>query len=573
MKILYLTLLAAFCAGTSAVVPPQYFNYTAQLGPSATKKCALLNVVMDETTSTKDESTWMTEVAIPNIASKLQTVAGGSFDHVFVCGSGFGREGNWKNKSFFRWMGCTKASASGTLNDMTVTDWDNKSKRQEDGWNAMDKAMDYVPPSIDNINIHDECQTFDRTLIMLTDMERREFETNNNPLTLEGLKYDIGCNGYVLNGLVQTKIKSPPGPHWKNFALELHEGGTVNTVHTWDGSDGGWETTTQLGDYNDFVVGYKGTPYDYMPLVIDTPGVLWNTMSLQVGITGKNKQKLMNAFNNHFVEEVVGQLMAGTISTCNAGSGGDPHINTWKKEHFEYHGQCDLVMVKDSEFAEGRGIDVHIRTKIVRFWSYIKTVAIRIGNDVLEIEGSVDADDGEAHYWINYEYQGELDTFAGFPVTQELPSVYKRQYKIDLSSQYPNTHIIVHMYKEFVRVSFNGSGDAFGKTVGILGDYKTGRTLARDGATVLNDFDAFGDEWQVLPSEAKLFREIEEPQFPQKCIHPEDPQGKRRRRLAESNIGVEQAEKACASLKDPLSIKDCVYDILATQDLDIVGAF
>merc|ERR1711862_1024796 len=102
---------------------------------------------------------------------------------------------------------------------------------------------------------------------------------------------------------------------------------------------------------------------------------------------------------------------------------------------------------------------------------------------------------------------------------------------------------------------------------------KTGKTLGRDGSTAMDDFTEFGDEWQVLPSEPRLFHEFENPQFPELCIKPEDPRGERRRRLAESSISIEQAEAACKSLADPLSIKDCVYDILATQDLDMVGAF
>jgi hypothetical protein len=254
-------------------------------------------------------------------------------------------------------------------------------------------------------------------------------------------------------------------------------------------------------------------------------------------------------------------------------SGGDPHVTTWKGEHFEYHGQCDLTLLKDAKFANGLGLDVQIRTKVVRYWSYIKNVAIKIGSDILEIEGSADADDADAHYWINYEFQGDLETFAGFPVTQELPSVYKRKYIIDLSSKYPGSSIIIQLYKEFVRVKFVGDEEVFGNTVGLMGDHKTGELLARDGSTVMTDFTEFGDEWQVLPKEPKLFHEFTHPQFPELCLKPEDPRGDRKRRLAESTISVEQAEAACAPLKNPLSIKDCVYDILATQDLDMVGAF
>jgi hypothetical protein len=232
-----------------------------------------------------------------------------------------------------------------------------------------------------------------------------------------------------------------------------------------------------------------------------------------------------------------------------------------------------MVMASDSKFADGLGLDVHLRTKVVRFWSYIKNVGIRIGNDVLEIEGSPDPEDRSMHYWYNFEYQGELDGMGGFPITANTNGVHKRFYEIDLSSKYPGQKIILSSYKEFLRVNFqNGNEDSFGNCIGILGDYKSGKTLSRDGVSVIDDFVELGEEWQVHPHEPMLFHRNEEPVFPQKCIEPEDPRGDRRRRLDESSITEEQAEKACAHL-DALSRKDCVYDILATQDIGMVGAY
>jgi hypothetical protein len=251
-------------------------------------------------------------------------------------------------------------------------------------------------------------------------------------------------------------------------------------------------------------------------------------------------------------------------------------VKTWKKEHFEYHGQCDMVLAKDPNFANGLGLDVQIRTKLVRFWSYIQNAVIRIGNDILEIQGSGEAFDPETHYWFNYEYQGEVTHLGGFPVTVKASKVinHKRTFEIDLSSVYPNQRIIVKTFKEFIGVDFeNASEEAFGKTVGMLGDFHTGKTLARDGTTVLDDFTELGNEWQVLPAEPKLFHEASRPQFPEKCIEPDDPRGERRRRLGEGSVTEEQAEAACAPLKEPADRKDCVYDILATQDIEMVGAY
>jgi len=224
-------------------------------------------------------------------------------------------------------------------------------------------------------------------------------------------------------------------------------------------------------------------------------------------------------------------------------------ITTWNQNNFEYSGQCDLTLVKDSDFAKGLGLEIQIRTKLVRnSWSHVKSAAIKIGNDVLEFEGSADAtvDEEEARYWINYEYQGELDSFAGFNVTRELSPTdnNKRSYTIDLSTytrsetvgerpMYPGKSIVVHLNKEFVRVRIISDGDnsdekPFENAVGLLGDYKTGKNLARDGTTVLDDFAEFGDEWQSLPIEFNIFHEVSRPQFPELCIKPEYPREQRK---------------------------------------------
>ncbi|CAJ1963414.1 unnamed protein product [Cylindrotheca closterium] len=261
------------------------------------------------------------------------------------------------------------------------------------------------------------------------------------------------------------------------------------------------------------------------------------------------------------------------VETTEPQIGGDPHIVTWKGEHYEYHGQCDMVMVNDPLFADNAGLDIHIRTKLVRFWSYIKNVSIRIGSDILEIVGNPDIKSREPMYWVNYEYMGDLDTIGGFPITYVATSGSKSVYEIDLSSKYPNAKIIIKIYKEFLRIKMEGKEEVWGNTVGLLGDYHTGETIGRDGVSVFDDYYKFGSEWQVNPTDPKLFQTLETPQYPEKCMLPDNPSGDRRRRLDEESVSMEEAEKACSTLKDPKQVKDCVYDILATQDLDMVGAF
>ena len=144
-----------------------------------------------------------------------------------------------------------------------------------------------------------------------------------------------------------------------------------------------------------------------------------------------------------------------------------PHIITCNK-HLEINGQCDRVMLQDAKFAEGLGRHSHPAGAL----SYIKSVAIKIGNDVLEIEGSSPKPKDEvAHYWSNDEYEGELNTIGGFPVDMNKPT------------NYHGKGITIDIFNEFIRFKLNGDESVFRNTVGLLGDYKTRKTLARDGAT------------------------------------------------------------------------------------------
>ncbi|CAJ1934981.1 unnamed protein product [Cylindrotheca closterium] len=179
-------------------------------------------------------------------------------------------------------------------------------------------------------------------------------------------------------------------------------------------------------------------------------------------------------------------------------------------------------------------------------------------------------------YWFNFDYQEDTKTIGGFPlrITEGYGANRKHGFEIDLTSKYPGVKIMIGTMKEFVKIEFIGASvEAFGSAVGMLGDFETGKTFARDGATVLDDFNDFGNEWQIQPSDNMLFHDISNPQFPKRCVLPEDPQGQRRRLLTEASVSIEDAEKACASLTDAIDRKDCVYDIIATQDMDMAGAY
>ena len=114
--------------------------------------------------------------------------------------------------------------------------------------------------------------------------------------------------------------------------------------------------------------------------------------------------------------------------------------------------------------------------------------------------------------------------------------------------------------------------ERFHGSQGMLGAYDSqGLMLARDGATILEDGNAFAAEWQIRDIDPVVFQTSREPQFPKACQLPSITQEESRRRLAESSVTMEAAEEACASWPNQ-SIGGCIHDVLATGDLEFAAA-
>ena len=82
--------------------------------------------------------------------------------------------------------------------------------------------------------------------------------------------------------------------------------------------------------------------------------------------------------------------------------------------------------------------------------------------------------------------------------------------------------------------------------------------------------NAFGQEWQVRVFEPKLFRIVEGAQAPQLCEAPSAVET--RRRLGESFVTQQEAEIACSCV-NPMDRDLCIFDVMATNDLDLAGAY
>jgi hypothetical protein len=251
--------------------------------------------------------------------------------------------------------------------------------------------------------------------------------------------------------------------------------------------------------------------------------------------------------------------------TPDASVKGDPHIQTWTGVKYDYHGVCDLVLLQNPDFEQGLGMDIHVRTKQLKQFSYVSAAVLRIGGETLEVMG----DNHENLYWINKEANGSWGNgISGYPILYQKVNSKQHEFVVDLGER---KSIVIKTFKKFVRVSIVGATEeGFGTSGGLLGSFSAGEMVARDHQTVLGDVNAFGQEWQVLPSDGILFHNVEGPQFPERCHIPVA--SNLRRRLTESNITEEEAKIACARV-NPEDFDVCVFDVMATGDKDVVGAY
>lgn len=292
----------------------------------------------------------------------------------------------------------------------------------------------------------------------------------------------------------------------------------------------------------------------------------WNNGS------GNNNGKCVKA--NHCVDQN-GVQTNDFICGCSKGfvsGGGDPHFTTWNGEKFSFHGECDLVLIHNPEFANGVGMHIHGRTKIHHKWSAFESAAIRIGHDVLEVHGKTD-------YWINGSPNVKLPaTIGGYKVTMSSKGPHIRSFTIHLGND--GKIINVKAYDQFIWVSIKKANDEFlAGASGLFGSYGSGHKVGRDGVTLINDPNAFGQEWQVRDTDPMLFHEAEGPQYPEECKLPERTMigateniHRGLRGNTEDEYFYESVLKACADA-DANDIEDCISDVMATKRIELADAY
>ena len=196
-------------------------------------------------------------------------------------------------------------------------------------------------------------------------------------------------------------------------------------------------------------------------------------------------------------------------------------------------------------------------------YSYISSAAVRIGDEVMEVSGQ------HKTYYVNGVENAPLATtkLSGYRVTLAEPSAYQRTYIVHAERQ----KVVIKTWKDLVSVKIEEAQAAhFGDAVGLMGNFATGQLLSRDG-TAMRDVNAFGQEWQVQSTELLLFQTIQRPQHPKVCTMPVASTSALRRRLSEG-ITEEAAKAACAHVK-AADMDFCVFDVMATNDVDTAGAY
>jgi Repulsive guidance molecule (RGM) C-terminus len=225
---------------------------------------------------------------------------------------------------------------------------------------------------------------------------------------------------------------------------------------------------------------------------------------------------------------------------------------------------------------EARNFDGHqdlfisVRTSFQDYYSYIEAAAIQIGEDVLEVGA-----------YGNYGFNG-VDTpdlgemnasIGGYALFHKQVTKIEHTYDIVLG---PNENITLASYKHLVSIEVNAATAEkyFVHAVGIIGSIN-GDLLNRSGKVMNPEEDeaAYGQEWQITDKEPQLFRIQREPQHPAKCEMRTRATSPQRRRLGET-MAEEVAKKACAHKKGA-QFHNCVFDVMATGDLELAqsGAY
>lgn len=265
--------------------------------------------------------------------------------------------------------------------------------------------------------------------------------------------------------------------------------------------------------------------------------------------------------------------MLSSFSFCSA----DPHFQTWTGQRFNFHGECDLVLAQSDSFQGGKGLAVHVRTKIKQIYSLITAVAVSKGGHVFEFNH---LDPTQPEYYVDNVLVTELP-FANeeFQITTE--TLHNEDYDeaiqvitIDLGNK---SVVKLTVMQEWVFVHMRVPEKEAAACSGLSGSFPDGRMLGRDGVTELgHDRNLYGAEWQVQGDhEPQLFQFVPDghPQAPHDACKLPSVDAHQYLRTEHGDM-YNQAVEACQ--KEGVSggdLEDCVFDVAVLKMPKIAAAW
>jgi hypothetical protein len=200
----------------------------------------------------------------------------------------------------------------------------------------------------------------------------------------------------------------------------------------------------------------------------------------------------------------------------------------------------------------------------------VKNVAVKIGYDILEIEGQGQVWDKSSK--VLHSINGKVEAELPFQFAMKYPVTWIKEkqcdnngvkcieaivYRIDLGE---GNKVLITQKWGVIKIAVTVYDmNKFHNTVGIMGHFNKQGFLARDGIHKMTDFNQFGQEWQVLQSEPMIFNERRAPQHPEQCNLPTDTT---RRRLGEDSALLQMALEACVGVEEA-SREFCIFDVFA----------
>lgn len=535
--------------------PGELYDYDAPL--TGEKKCVVISVVMDESGSMEGEQTFMKETAVPAIMDSLQ---GDGFE-TFLCSYGYGSyiaHAGLEQTGDAHFHGCSSGFDAGIMDYVAAGLF-------EDTFEAIYWSIRDLPKTIEGKDLASTCKTMARNMIVVTDEDSDQSSTNTYTPIKTG--NDAKDKGWVVNIIANVQIADGG-----DSLIGAAPKGTSPILYKQNG-DSYTKYTGTTNAESLITGGAADSEYHYPPITELTAGAIWDIKKLR-------DVDSSTAFSKAFIEGKIQEIKDAKTTTSppvtttttlpfSGGSSGDPHVKLWNGHMFDFHGGCDLVLLNSPEFSNGKGLDIHIRTKINTWWSYIDAAVIRIGSDTFEVRGGLNT----AKYWIN-GVEGELkesgileETISGFKIDYKDVSKKQKKFRIDVGHDV----FAIETFNDWVRVNVKAApkGKGFLGSKGLMGEFPTGKMLDREGQ-VVEDSDEFGKEWQVRMNEAKLFHSIEGVQHPAECAMPVKSTA---RRLGETLISHEVAALACARVSSPEDREACIFDVLATNDKEMAGAY